>query len=136
MNFPVKHRLQLGAALALLVSLWGCHNIANSLLCKHSTESKVASPGGHYVAEVVFEDCGATEHATIVTIRRTGWLSKKENLFTAENTHRIDLSWIDSHTLNVTCGDCELRDVGQANRRWLDVTVQYKLSVAAGASGE
>jgi hypothetical protein len=85
---------------------------------------------------VVWEDCGATEHATIVTIRRTGWFSKKENLFTVENTHRVDLSWSDSHTLKITCGDCELRDVGQPNRHWLDVTVQYKLPVAGGVSGE
>jgi hypothetical protein len=88
----MKHLLWLGVAVALLVSVWGCHNVANSLLCQHSTESTVASPGGNYVAEVVWEDCGATEHTTIVVIRRTGWFSKKENLFTAENTHRINLS--------------------------------------------
>jgi hypothetical protein len=127
----MKPRLQLGPVLVLLVSL-GCHNTMNSLLCNHSTGSKAASPDGRYVAEVFWEDCGATEHATLITTRRTGWLSNQETLFTVENTHRINLSWSDNRTLNVDCGDCDTRDIGQANRNWLDVTVQYKLHSDSG----
>jgi hypothetical protein len=124
----MNHRLLPIIAFVLSLVFWSCGNIAHSLLCHHSTQSEAASPGQHYIADVVRDDCGATEHATVVTIRRNGIVSNRTDLLTVEDTHHIELSWIDEHTLSVRCDDCGPRDVQQTIRQWRDVTVQYKLS--------
>jgi hypothetical protein len=124
----MNHRLLTIVVFLLSLVLWSCGNIVSSLLCHHSTQCEVASPGQRYIADVVLDDCGATEHATVVTIRRNGIVSNRTDLLTVENTHHVRLSWIDEHTLSIHCEDCGSRDVRQANRNWRDVTVQYKLS--------
>ena len=101
----MKNVFQLTALFLLLSPLFGCHQIANFVFCKHFTDSAATSPSGHYIADVISEDCGATEHATLVTIRRKGWISKKENLFIVENTHNVKLFWS-----NVRC--CALIRIG------------------------
>ncbi len=82
----MNHRLPPIVAFLLSLVLWGCGNIANSILCHHSTQSESVSTGQHYIADVVLDDCGSTEHATVVTIRRNGIVSYRTDLFTVEDT--------------------------------------------------
>jgi hypothetical protein len=119
----MNHRLAAIVVPLLPLMLSSCN-----ILCNHSTESEVASPDPHYIADVVWDDCGATEHATVFTIRRNGILSDRTDVLTVENTHQVKLSWIDAHTLDVHCEDCKSRDIQQTNLRWRDVTVYYKPS--------
>jgi hypothetical protein len=120
---PMNHRLLGIVVLLSSLILGGC-----SLLCHHSTDSEAASPSQHYIADVVWDDCGATEHATVVTIRRKGLFSNKTDLLIMEDTHHVKLSWTDEQTLNVHCEDCRPRDIQQTNSKWRDVTVRYRLS--------
>jgi hypothetical protein len=90
-------------------------------------ESEFASPHQRYIADVVWDDCGATEHATVITIRRDAIFSDKADLLTLENTHHVRLSWIDAHTLDIRCENGNPRTVQQTNRT-RDVRVPYKVS--------
>lgn|SRR5690348_6788952 len=135
LNLTMKPLVYLSVALGLVATLSGCRNMATSILCSSAVQSNVPSPDGRYIVEVLWEDCGATEHATAVTIRRARWFSLRDNLFVVESFHPMGLSW-SSQTLKVICGDCKPEDVGQVRRKWLDVTVQYHLPKSGLGSSE
>ena len=68
LNLTMKPLVYLSVALGLVATLSGCRNMATSILCSSAVQSNVPSPDGRYIVEVLWEDCGATEHATAVTI--------------------------------------------------------------------
>ncbi len=60
----------------------GCYTAGHSIFCKDSVRTKATSPNGRYVAETVESDCGATEHETVVRMRRVqGFFRDESDVF-------------------------------------------------------
>lgn len=118
--------LRYATVLLLCATMCGC-GWMGSFWCVDQTQSKVMSPDGKSVAEVIVADCGAPAHSTKVRVRRTRWPAHEAYIFRSPRIHHINLSWSNNQALNIDCADCVPRFVARSDPKWLDVNVQYKL---------
>lgn len=117
---------------SVVLSTAGCHSVLHSLACDDSVTTTASSPRKAYSALAIQEDCGATEHATVVTVRRNKWIMRRSaNVFVAAGLHDVRLSWRNDNALAVDCLDCYKGDTYTADKQWNEVSITYNLPASA-----
>jgi hypothetical protein len=131
--FSDHARLSFVCIMLCSAALQGCHSIGHRLVCSDSTKSSTVSPDHSNLAETVQSDCGATEHDTVVRLRRNRvFASAPEDVFVVSGSHDLKVSWRGNRQLNVNSPTCASQSVQSKN--WRDVVVQCESSNAAAVS--
>jgi hypothetical protein len=128
--FHVLGYFALAASLLLLFIIGGCYAVGHSILCIDSVRSEAKSPDGRYIAETVETDCGATEHGTVIRVRRNRpFFSDKREVLATSGGHNMRITWDGNQRLIISCPDCTGRDsTRDAESKWRDVLVRCELS--------
>jgi hypothetical protein len=116
-----------GLAIVLLV-LTGCHR----MVCSDRLGQSVVSPDGRYIATVLQSDCGATEHATVVELRRNRMLLKDRRIvFLIGGFRTVSIAWPSKSQLVIASPTCETKKIELRN--WKnDVSVRCEVAATAG----
>ncbi len=115
--------------LAILLSvLPGCRH----MVCSDRMGQSAVSPDGRYVATVLQSDCGATEHATVVELRRNRMLLKDRRIvFLIGGFRTVSIAWPSKTQLAIASPTCESKKIELRN--WKnDVTVRCEVASTEG----
>ena len=126
----VRRTIKPFSVVLLLFINQGCYTAGHSIFCKDSVRTKATSPNGRYVAETVESDCGATEHDTVVRMRRVqGFFRDERDVFATSRGNDVRVTWEGGQRLTISCPDCSFRNTTTGTEgKWRDVVIRYVLS--------
>ena len=97
------------------------------MLCDDAVQSTVVSPDRKSVAEIVQSDCGATEHQSVVRLRRNRmFLSGTDDAMVIMGGHDLKVGWHGNRDLVVTSPTCDPEVV--VSKKWRDIAVKCEQS--------
>jgi hypothetical protein len=92
----------------------------------------MVSPDGRYVANVVQSDCSATEHATLVEVRRNrSLLQDRRSVFVLQGFQNVSVAWSGKHEMSIAAPTCDAEKTRLSN--WNEVNVHCEVLAKSGA---